>query len=156
MNDNPQKSRESLWRRKLTDADREELRAHPEVLPELELESNLSEALRKLPDVAVASNFTARVMQAIEREETQPLRSWSWNWHKLIPRLAVTTAVVLLAGTTFHHYELASQRTALAKKVALMAGSQPMPSVEALNNFDAIRRMSQPVHADEELLALMQ
>jgi hypothetical protein len=36
-----------------------------------------------------------------------------------------------------------------------VAAVQPLPSVEALKNFDAIRRMSQS-HADEELLALLQ
>jgi hypothetical protein len=30
------------------------------------------------------------------------------------------------------------------------------PSVEALNNFDAIQRMSQSAHADGELLAALQ
>jgi hypothetical protein len=31
-----------------------------------------------------------------------------------------------------------------------------MPDVDALKNFDAIRRMSQPARPDNELLALMQ
>ena len=41
------------------------------------LETQLSEALEKLPDVAVPSNFTARVLQAIEREEIAPRSSES-------------------------------------------------------------------------------
>jgi hypothetical protein len=36
--------------------------------------------------------------------------------------------------------------------VAQLAAASP--GVEALQNFDAIRRMSQPAHADTELLAL--
>jgi hypothetical protein len=35
-----------------------------------------------------------------------------------------------------------------------VAAAQPLPSVDALENLDAIQRMSQPAHADEELLAL--
>jgi negative regulator of sigma E activity len=158
MNDKPQNLRESLWRRQLTDAERAELRARPETAADLELESRLSEMLAKIPDAPVASNFTARLMQAVAREESRPSRRWSfrWNWHVLLPRIAVTAAVVLFAGVTFHHYELVSQRTALAKNVALVAGSQPLPSVDVLDNFDAIQRLSQPAHADEELLALLQ
>ena len=38
----------------------------------------------------------------------------------------------------------------MAKNVALVADT-PMPSVEALKNFDAIQRMSQPAQSDEEL-----
>jgi len=148
--------RELLWRRKLTDAERAELRTRPEAV-ELELESCLSEMLTKLPEAAVPSNFTARVLQAVELEASHRSRRWSlgWNWHALLPRLAVTTAVVLFAGLTLRHHEIAVRRLTLARNVAVAAGSQPLPSVEALKNFAAIQRMSQP-RADEELLALMQ
>jgi hypothetical protein len=148
--------RERLWRWKLTDAERTELRAQPETAAELELESRLSQALAKLPDAAVPSNFTARVLQAVELEESRRShrRHFGWNWHALLPRIAVTAAMVLFAGLTVHHHELTTRRTALVRSVALAAGSQPLPSVDALKNFDAIQRMSQP-RADEELLALM-
>ena len=124
---------------------------------DLKLEVRLSQALARLPDAAVPSNFTARVIQAVELEESRRSRRWSfgWNWHALLPRVAVTAAVVLFAGMTLHHHELTSRRTALARNIALVAGSQPLPSVEALKNFDAIQRMSQP-RADDELLALLQ
>lgn len=122
---------------------------------DLELETRLSRVLARLPDAPVPSNFTAQVLQAVELEEARRSRRWSWNWHALLPRIAVTAAVVLFAGVTLHHYELTSQRNTLARNVALVAGSQPLPSVDALKNFDAIQRMSQP-RADDELLALMQ
>ncbi len=120
------------------------------------LQNELRELLSRLPNAPVASNFTARVMQAIDLEESRRAQKWNFilNWHALLPRIAVTTAVVLFAGLTFHHHELASQRSTLAKNVALVAET-PMPSVEALKNFDTIQRMSQP-RADEELLALLQ
>ena len=89
------------------------------------------------------------------REESRRSRKWSWNWHSLLPRIAVTAAVLMFAGLTFHRYELNAHRTALARDVAVVAGAQPLPSVDALKNFDAIQRMSQP-RADDELLALMQ
>lgn len=156
MNNEPQKLRESLWRRPLTQAERAELQAKPDVSADLELESRLSAALEKLPVVPVPSNFTSRLMQAVEQEETIRSRSWRWNWHALLPRIAIAAAVLFFAGLTFHQYEQKAHRTALARNVALIAGSQPLPSVEALQNYDAIRRMSQPARPDEELLALMQ
>jgi hypothetical protein len=124
---------------------------------DLELEVRLSRALACLPDAPVPSNFTAQVLQAVGLEESRRSPKWSlgWNWHVLLPRIAVTTAVILFAGLTFHHHELTSQRNALVRNVALVAESQPLPSVDALKDFDVILRMSQP-RADEELLALMQ
>jgi hypothetical protein len=157
MKEEPLESSELFWRRKLTDAERAELRGQPEISAELELESRLTETLAKMPDAAVPSNFINLVLQAVELGESRHSRKWNfnWDWHALLPRIAVSAAVVLFAGLAFHRYELTTQRTALARNVALIAGSQPLPSVDALKNFDAIQRMSQP-RADEELLALMQ
>jgi anti-sigma-K factor RskA len=151
------KLREILWRRKFTDAEREALRADPEISAELQLEARLSETLGKIPDSAVPSNFTARVLQAVELEESRSARQrvFRWNWHAFLPRVAVAAVALVFAGLALHHHELYSQRKMLAKNVALVAESQPLPSVDALKNFDAIQRMSQP-RADEELLALMQ
>ncbi|MGB7767791.1 MAG: hypothetical protein WBN22_02935 [Verrucomicrobiia bacterium] len=149
--------RELVWRRKLTDAERAELRAQPEAQADWELESRLTEGLARLPDAAVPSNFTARVLQAVEREELPAARKsdgrW-WHWPALLPRAAVTAAVAVFAGLAIQHHELNAQRAQLAQSVALMAEAQPLPSVEALKNFNAIQRMSQP-RADEELLALL-
>jgi hypothetical protein len=149
--------REQLWRRKLTDAERVGLRVQPEMQADLETESRLSEVLACLPNAPVSSNFTARVLQAVEREGTRPHATgwnWSWTWRVLVPRVAVAAVVVAFAGLWIRGYELNAHRAALAKKVVLMAAAQPMPSVDALKNFNAIQRMSQP-HADDELLALL-
>jgi len=121
------------------------------------LQNELRELLSRLPDAPVASNFTARVMQQIDLEESRRARKWNFifNWRAFLPRAAVAAVAVLFAGLTLQHHEVNVQRAALAKNVALVAET-PMPSVDALKNFDAIRRMSQPQHADDELLALLQ
>lgn len=120
-----------------------------------DLQNELRELLARLPDTQVPSNFTARVMQAVDLEESRRQRKWSFifNWHAFLPRAAVASAAILFAGLAVQHYELNAHRAAFAKTVALVAGT-PMPDVDALKNFDAIRRMSQPAHADEGLLAL--
>jgi len=122
------------------------------------MESALTAALDQLPAAPVPTNFTARVMQAVEREEVRPRTAswWNWNWPVLVPRVAVATAAVVVGLLVLHQHAVRSQRIALVKSVALATGGQPVPSPEALENIDAIRRMSRPQHADDELLALMQ
>jgi len=104
----------------------------------------------------VPSNFTARVLQAIEREEAEVarMRNWTWYWRVLIPRVAVAAAVVGFAGLAYQRHEF-NQRVLVARDIAQVATA--MPSVEALKNFDAIQRMSQNTpRADTELVALLQ
>src|SRR5690348_122670 len=114
-------------------------------------QNEIRELLSRLPDTPVSSNFTARVMQAIELEESRERRNWlfRWNLRALLPRIAIAATVVMCVSLAFHEYQLDARRTELAKSVALVTSSQ-LPSVDALKNFDAIARMSQP-HADDEL-----
>lgn len=146
--------RESLWRRKFSVAERASLSGQPE----LELEARLTEALARLPNAPVPSNFTARVLAAIELEEARSARSqgWHWNWRWFLPRFAVVTAVLLFAGLGFQQHGLARQRAEMARSLALAASARTVPSVEALENLEAIQRMSQPAQADTELLAALQ
>jgi anti-sigma-K factor RskA len=121
-------------------------------------QDELREFLSQLPDFPVSSNFTARVMQAIEREESRPQPKWAFfsNWRVFLPRAAVAAGVMVLTGLAFHHHEIYRERAQVAQNLVQAAGSSSVPSVEALKNFDVIQRMAQPQHADEELLALMQ
>ncbi|HEY5044191.1 MAG TPA: hypothetical protein VIK53_19645 [Verrucomicrobiae bacterium] len=153
MENKPSDSSESLWRRKLSEAERAGLR----VQPELDLEVRLTDALAKIPDVPVPSNFTARVLAAVELEEKQSARPrWHWSWHQLLPRLAVAAAVLIFAGVGIRRHEASSQRFALAKTLARLAITQPLPSADALENLEAIQRMGASAHADGELLADLQ
>lgn len=153
MENKPSNPSESLWRRKLSEAEREALRSQPG----LELEANLTETLAKIPDAPVPSNFTARVLEVVELEEKQAARTgWHWNWRRLFPRIAVATAVLLFAGISIQRFEANSHRAALAREIATATVSQPLPSMEALENLDVIQHMSQSGHADTELLAALQ
>ncbi len=155
MENKPSNLRESLWRRKLSDAERAGLRAQPE----LELEARLTDALAKIPDAPVPSNFTARVLAAVELEENQ-----ASPFARLDVELAGMVAARGGGRRRFdfcrrEHPALRSripQRVALAKNIAMVAAAQPPPSVDALENLDAIQRMSQSGHADGELLAALQ
>jgi hypothetical protein len=118
------------------------------------IQNELRELLSRLPDTPVASNFTARLMQMVEREDLRRPRIWNFNWHRFLPRVAFALAAVLFAGVTFEHHELATRRIAIAHSVAMVVATQSLPDLDALKNFDAIQRMSQSAHADEEILAM--
>lgn len=156
-----EKLRELSWRRKLSAAEERELRewlaTHPEAQESVDLEAGLTEALSKIPDVAVANNFTARVLQAVEREAIAEARGQraGWNlWRRLprwLPRMA-SAAVILMAGLFAYQHSVEVKHKASAQMVAEIK----LPDPQILMNFDAIRVVSQTPAPDEQLLALFQ
>ncbi len=159
MND-PQKLREILWRRPLSADETAELRAwlaaNPEARADWELEEHLTESVRRLPDVPVSSNFTARVLQAVDREKVREANPKRVNpfWKSWLPRIAFS-AVVLCGGLFAYHQHTTAQRLERAQNVAAISEVAPDPAV--LKDFDAIRHLNRTAVApDEELLALLQ
>jgi anti-sigma factor RsiW len=155
--------REIRWRRELTAAEQAELRAwlaaHPEVQAEWTADVALATLLNRLPDAPMPSNFTARVLEAVEREQTARERtretpSTRW-WRGLLPRATVTIAVVGLALFTYQRHETA-HRAELARSLTAVADVESLPSPQSLADYEAIRRLSPAPAADEELLALLQ
>jgi hypothetical protein len=123
-----------------------------------QLDARLDALLRGLPDKPVSSNFTARVLQAIERETPAPSRAragnWTWWMHAFMPRAAVAAVVLGVGSFTWHNYRV-QQRTELAQSVATVSKVNPLTNPEVLADYEVIRRMSQSPRADEKLLALM-
>lgn len=158
-----QRLREIAWRRKLTDIEQAELRvwlaAHPDAQADWAIEAALSEWLTRLPDVPVPSNFTARVLRAVERDAAASDREraprWVWTWRALVPRAAVTVLVVGAGLFAYQRHALA-QRVELAQSVATVADVRSLPSPQFLKDFDVIRRLLPTPPADKDLLALMQ
>ncbi|HWI59966.1 MAG TPA: hypothetical protein VNZ22_22245 [Bacillota bacterium] len=156
---------EASWRRPLTEAEQAELRAwlaaHPEAQAEWAAEAGLNDALARLPDVPLASNFTARVLQAAQRESAREARAPAWGWRfwqarfRWLPRVAFA-AMVLSAGLISYHHVQVTRRVDLVQGVAAVAEVASLPSPEILKDFDAIRALDQTPPADEELLTLMQ
>jgi hypothetical protein len=152
MENNYSNPGEPLWRKILSNSERAALNAQPE----LEMEARLTLALTRLPAASAPSNFTARVLDAIELEEKAVARAHQgWNWRLIFPRLAAATAVLIFVGISLQRYETRSHQADLAKKIATLASAQSL-GVDALENLDAIQRMSQSAHADGELLAVLQ
>jgi hypothetical protein len=163
--------RELSWRRRLTEAEAAELRAwltaHPEAQADWEAEAGLNGALRRLPDAPVPSNFTARVLQAIERENAAAAAAspWRWRWvwqPKWLVRAGLATVVLVLGIETLHIYEVRKQQEGLIRRVAAVSGGEPLPSLEVLTNFDTIFALNEAAtdprlalaRPDQELLDL--
>ena len=156
--------REVSWRRPLTGAEEAQLRAwlaaHAEAQAEWEAEAGLNAALGRLPDVAVPSNFTARVVQAAEREADAELRRprWKWgSWPRLrwLPKVALT-ATVACAGVVSCLVIQDIQHKNLVESVAVVSTVPSLPGPEILKDFDAIRASNVAPTADEQLLAVLQ
>src|SRR5207302_7906943 len=98
-NDRQNDLRETLWRRSLTAEEQAQLATQANLTAvarnDLVLESALTRALEKLPAPPVSSNFTARVLQQVEREEAgsarEAARRRSWFSRPWLPRLAFAT-----------------------------------------------------------------
>jgi hypothetical protein len=161
-----QQFRELNWRRGLTESEaaglRELLAAHPEAREDWELETALSRALTQLPAAPlVASNFTAQVLQTVEREasarartDAKPAGAWRslWNW---LPRAAVTGVAVGL-GIFAYDRHLTNARVEVAHDVAELSELVSATNPDLMEDFESIRRLgdAQP-KADTELLFLM-
>ncbi len=166
MTDDPkfQRLQEQSWKRKLTPAEEAELRAwlaaHPDSQADWASENALNDVLERLPDVPVSSNFTARVLKAVEletaatnRKAARPSRPF---WMRWLPRLAVAS-VVLGASIVSWQEIKAVQRAKMVHSVQVVSKVSMLPSPAILEDFDAIQRLTpEPAAADEQLLSLLQ
>ena len=150
------------WRRGLTPGEKARLQAflaeQPERAADWERETALNDALNRLPDAPVASNFAALVMRAVERESkcTEPQAGDSFGWlarwlRRPASGLAWAAALALLAWSGYEqfygrpHRERAMELSLIMKAVAPEAG--------VFQDFDAIQRL--PAADDEELYAVL-
>jgi hypothetical protein len=158
---------ELAWRQRLADAERAELQrfltAHPEAKADWEVESQLTGLLGRLPEApTVASNFTTRVMQAVERENAARNRergAGGWRWLSLrvwLMRGAMACVVVGASCFAFYQHQL-SERRIMAQDVAKLAEAYSATGALPTQDFDPICRLGDetPAKPDTELLALM-
>ena len=114
---------ELAWRRRLTPEEQARLRqyldAHPQARRQWEGEAALTRGLNRLPNAPVSSNFTALVLQAVQRAPARP--AWrrppvlSWLPAGWMPRLAVGAAMVCLSLLTVREYQFV-ERQKLARQ----------------------------------------
>src|SRR6267143_3309810 len=161
---------EAVIRRPLTAQEEARLRAHlaanPEARPAWDEENGLTRLLNELPDAPLASNFTAQVMQAVERESLR--RSGTpkvFRWLGLVrPAHRVAAACLLFICVALGHLQYqAFSREKMAVSLAKFADTfgptseaAPLPAMEMLRDFDAICLLNRTrPQADEELLTTL-
>ena len=153
--------REASWRRRLTAGEEDALHAYlagrVEKRMQWEDELSLTELLGKLPEASVSTNFTTRVLQAVERDVASERRRdrgifdrLKLNW---LPRIAVASVFICAAVFSVIQYR-ANQRAEIAHDIAAVSQAATVPQ-EWLQDFEAINRLSQP-RVDDVLLAALQ
>ena len=158
-----QRLRETAWRRKLAPEEEAELLrllgGDAAARAEWEAEIALTGSLSSLPAPVVATNFTARVMEAVRAEErtearrTGGLAGW-WRRFGWRPRIAVLGgATALVAVVMVQHRIQVQQEVVLG--VRMLSPAAMVPSVEWLSDFDAIEKLGQVAPTDEDLLAAL-
>ena len=153
-----QNLKETSWRRKLTVQEEAALKSfldsHFDQRLQWEEESGLNQLLGRLPDAPVSTNFTSRVLRAVERETARTSQSEKGIFHWLkfnwVPRIAVATLLLCGGFISLQQYK----RNQIAHAVAAVSNAATVPP-QWLQDFDAINRLSQPP-VDNELLAALQ
>lgn len=162
MNDSDyQELLEASWRRKLTPAEETRLQAwlavHSDKQSEWEAEAGLNQLIAQLPDAPVASNFTARVVQQLDRETAaapRPSRVAEWCRRMFLrPASGLAWAAVLIAAGWLGYHQLgnSSRRERAQDLVVLLKSVGPEPTLFV--DFDAIHKL--PQADDEELYAVL-
>jgi anti-sigma factor RsiW len=155
---------ELAWRRSLAPEQqarlREFLATHPEARASWELEAALARALNGLAPAPVSSNFTALVLQAVQRA---PARSaWrrrldlaSWFPAGWLPRAALAVTMICLSvGTALEYQTL--QRQKMARDIASVGALASLQPVDWLQNFQTIEKLNRVEVADDVLLQVLQ
>jgi hypothetical protein len=164
QNTNLQALTETLWRRPLAPDEQARLRwhlaAHPKAGRQWEAEAALTRNLGSLPPAPVSSNFTALVLQAVERAPVQSpwqsrLDPASWFPAGWLPRLATAAAMLCLSLFTVREYQF-MQRQKMSRDLANVSRLAALPPVDWLQNFDTIDRLSRVKVADDDLLLVLQ
>jgi hypothetical protein len=155
--------REIIWRHKPTPDQQAKLEAwlaaHPETQSDWDQELGLSEALRGLPNAPLANNFTSRVIQAVERDQTeqarrQRRRALAW-WTRLLPKAALAALIAGAGAFSWHQFHISRLQAEVRHSVLAISDVPSLPNGEALQDFDAILLSSESA-ADEQLLKLLQ
>ena len=129
-----------------------------------EEEMALNRLLDRLPDTPLSSNFTAQVLQAVERADAgQGTSGRTFRWLGLprpVRQAAAACALLVLMGLAYWRYD-SVRREKMALALAELASGMHTPSEavalapeELWENFDAIHRLPQ-TQPDEELLAVL-
>jgi hypothetical protein len=158
-----QRIMEAGWRRPLSSDEEADLQkflaAHPEARQAWGEDAALNRLLQRWPVPPVSSNFTARLMQAVQKAPVR--RSWR-DWFELaqwLPegraaRVAMCSLIVCLGLVSFHESQVI-HRARTARQLAGVSRVAALPPMEWLKDFDTINGINKVKVADDDLLAAL-
>jgi ferric-dicitrate binding protein FerR (iron transport regulator) len=164
QNDDYEEIKEAGWRRPLNKDEAAALQkflaAHPETRQAWGEEAALNRLLERLPAPPVSSNFTSRLLLAVQ---AAPVRSTWRDWFApalWLPegrawRVAMCSMMVGMGLFSFHEYQTI-HRVRMARDLAGVSRVAALPPMEWLKDFDTINGMSQVKVADDDLLAALE
>src|SRR4051812_6809414 len=148
MTDDPisRKIREIGWRREFTPSEQAELdgwlKSHPQARADWEAEIALSGTLGRLGDVPVSSNFTSRVLQAVDREGRPAAHGsarsgWWQGWARRTGWVMGSSfaGILLTLGLVAHHQRVVAREQELRKTIQIVGLVSALPNTEVLTNF---------------------
>jgi anti-sigma factor RsiW len=162
-NSDLQELAELAWRGSLTPGEQARLRqylaAHPHARPQWECEAALTRSLNRLPPAPVSSNFTAVVLQAIQRAPARPawrrrLDPASWLPAGWRARVALGATMVCLSLLTIRESQ-AIQRQRMARDLASVGSLAALQPVDWLQNFQTIENLNRVQVAPDDALLLV-
>ena len=156
---------ETSWRRTLNEDEQARLQGwltvNPQAQADWEDETILNQTLARLPDPPVSSNFTALVMQEIDREEAAALRPRTFLdrlqevFRQRAPRVAWALALAMVVWLGVRQHQRAS-RHELATGLATLVNVAAVPDPKALQDMDAIQQLSyRAAPEDEEIFKVL-
>jgi anti-sigma factor RsiW len=149
------------FRRELTPEEESRLEvyfaAHPDERAKWEEERELSRAVQALPDVPLSSNFTARVLRALDAEDARDRRQQRRrNWFRIpLPRWSWTFVAAVLAFFGAYEWRATKQAHMVAELQNVSQKLAGLPAPNTLEDFEAINQLPL-VAADDELLKAFQ
>jgi hypothetical protein len=159
-----QRLKETAWRRALSPAEeaalQEYLAAHAEAREAWTEEAALNRVLQRWLAPPVSSNFTARVLQAVQQNpKRHALSDWfapsQWFPEGRAWRVAMCCTMACVGVLSFHETQT-FHRARLAREMAGVSALAAVPRMDWLKDFDTINKMSKVKVADDDLLAALQ
>ena len=140
------------------------LSTHPELASKWELDQQLLKGVRSLTDIPLSNNFTARVLRSAENmrpefadktiiRESSADSWWSRFWARPSIRVAGVSAL-LLTGISLWQWD--PNAVNLVESITTITEAETVPSIEELQDFDAIHGLAQSTSdVDWELVLAM-
>jgi len=156
------------WQRELTQEENRSwqsfLSHQPEFAAQWRLDQQLLLGVRSLNDIPLSNNFTSRVIRSVEHVQPAKLNPfpekkvlteswWSRFWALPLMR-AAGVGLMLLLGVAIWQWD--PNAVNLVESVTTITEAETVPSVEELQDFDAIHGLAQSnAEIDWELVLAM-